>query len=226
MRLRKKKHLEERIANVSHLLLARTEYTFYSLDNDSRYQIVNLQQQFGNNNAVVVEIGCGKGGYANSYAKTNCNVNIIAVEKLSNVIVEACERTAQLGLTNVKYLNCSAENLLYYLPPNSITSIILNFSCPFPKSTYANRRLTSPKMLQLYNKLLVNNGTICQKTDDAAFFDYSVEQYSQCNYTTLEYTRNLYESPYIQGNIATEYETKFHSLGKPILYTKVRCNNQ
>ena len=65
--------------------------------------------------------------------KTKPRKNYVAVEKLSNVIVVACENAAPLGLPNLKFLNCRAENLLDYLPKHCVKEIALNFSCPFPK---------------------------------------------------------------------------------------------
>ena len=79
----------------------------------------------------------------------------------------------------MRFINCRAENILCYLPERSVKQIILNFSCPFPKKTYANRRLTSKNYLALYKRLLVNGGTISQKTDNLDFFEWSIESFAQ-----------------------------------------------
>ncbi|MCQ2399427.1 MAG: tRNA (guanosine(46)-N7)-methyltransferase TrmB, partial [Clostridia bacterium] len=115
---------------------------------------------------------------------------------------------------------CGAENLNFLLPENKIEKIYLNFSCPYPKKTYHNRRLTNPRFLNLYRSLLTDGGYIIQKTDNRPFFDYSVESFSSSGYEIDEITYDLYSSEYINDNIATEYEKKFVAEGKPICRLK------
>ncbi len=223
MRLRKKKNLDTRLAQCQSILLASNNGCNYH-ELVGKHNYIDYTTVFDNNNAVVLELGCGRGKFATTWAKQNPNTNIIAVEKLSNVIVEACEHTLELCLDNIAYINCGAELLAYYIPPHSVSAIYLNFSCPFPKATYANRRLTYIRMLELYRTLLTSDGCIYQKTDNTPFFEYSLEQYTLANMTVAEQTNDLYNSPYIVGNIPTEYETKFVSLGLPINYAKVTIN--
>lgn len=221
MRLRKKKNLDTRMEQCQSVLLASNNgCNYHQLVGKHNY--IDYTAVFGNNNAVVLELGCGRGRFATTFAHTHTNTNIIAVEKLSNVIVEACEHTIDMGLDNIAYINCGAELLGYYIPPHSVSAIHLNFSCPFPKATYANRRLTYIRMLELYRTLLITDGCIYQKTDNTPFFNYSLEQYKLAGMTVVEQTHDLYNSPYITGNIPTEYESKFVSLGMPINYAKVK----
>ncbi|MBO7187123.1 MAG: tRNA (guanosine(46)-N7)-methyltransferase TrmB, partial [Clostridia bacterium] len=177
---------------------------------------LNLNEVFSNDNPVFLEIGCGKGGFITELASLNPDKNFVAVEKDDNVMVSALERAVEMGLKNVKFIICSAENLPFILDIFSIDGIYLNFSCPYPKGTYANRRLTNPRFLDIYRRLLKPNGKIIQKTDNVDFFNYSIESYSFCGYSVKEVTYDLYNSEYVVGNIATEYEKKFVSDNKPI----------
>ena len=70
MRLRKKKNLEERILQCGDILAVYEQYDFYSLSEDKKYNIIDTQKVFGNNNPVYLEVGCGKGGFV--CHKTNC----------------------------------------------------------------------------------------------------------------------------------------------------------
>ena len=94
---------------------------------------------------VELEIGCGKGAFICELARQNPDKAYLAVEVNKNVIVEACKRARKMDLKNVHFLNTAAEILPCFLKEDSVTRIYLNFSCPFPKYTYANRRLTSPR---------------------------------------------------------------------------------
>lgn len=221
MRMRLKKHLEERIAECGGILLAREGDGFFKLTEDEKKQYqINLNTVFGNDNKVCLEIGCGKGAWAIESAKANPNVNYVALEKLSNVIVVACEHASTLALNNLRFLNIRAENLDSFLPPHSVDEIALNFSCPFPKKTYANRRLTSKYFLELYKSLLTPNGIICQKTDDKDFFEWSCESYKEHGFEVYDVCYDLPADA--RGNVVTEYEAKFRALGKPIYALKAK----
>ena len=93
--------------------------------------------------------------------------------------------------------------------------IFLNFSCPFPKKSHASHRLTSPTFLKLYKELLCENGEIHQKTDNQQLFEYSLEQLSQFGFALKNISLDLHNSDF-KGNIVTEYEQRFVSLGQPI----------
>lgn len=221
MRMRLKKHLEERIADCGDVLLAREGDGFFRLSEEEKKQKqLNLHTVFGNDNRVCLEIGCGKGAWAIESAKLHPDTNYVALEKLSNVIVVACEQACSLALANLRFLNVRAENLDCYLPPRSVDEIALNFSCPFPKKTYANRRLTSKNFLKLYKILLKPNGIICQKTDDKDFFEWSIESYEQHGYEVFDVCYDLPSDG--NGNVVTEYEAKFRALGKPIYALKAK----
>lgn len=223
MRMRLKKHLEERIAECGGILLAREGDGFFKLSDEEKIKYrIDVNKVFGNNSKLCLELGCGKGAWAIESAKANPDVNYIALEKLSNVIVVACEEASKLSLANLRFLNIRAENLDSFIPPNSVDVIALNFSCPFPKKTYANRRLTSKYFLDLYKRLLTDNGVICQKTDDKDFFEWSIDSYKQNGYEVYDVCYDLAADA--EGNVVTEYESKFRAIGKPIYALKARLS--
>ena len=162
-----------------------------------------------------LEIGCGKGQFALEVSKLYPNVNLIAVEKISNVILTACERAEKENPKNCKFLNCSAENLCYYFNENSVERIFLNFSCPYPKYTYRNRRLTYYRFLEIYKKLLTKNGEIHLKTDNAGFFEFSIQSLSEFGFKIKNVSLDLHNSDFLD-NVETEYEKLFSAQGKPI----------
>lgn len=208
------------MAAISDVLLHREAELFYQLTEEEKNFVSQPSEVFGNDNPLYLELGCGKGSFAIQSAQLHPERNYIALEKLSNVIVVGCEQAQKLKLANLRFLNCRAENLLHYLPPHSVTEIILNFSCPFPKKTYANRRLTSPNYLAIYKQLLVDGGIIRQKTDDRPFFDYSLETLTANGWQVFDIDYDLPAD--FEGNIVTEYESKFRAEGKPIYALKAK----
>lgn len=215
MRMRKKKNLEARLFECrDYLLEIDTQEKDFSKAEENK-RLYNLKEVFGNDNPVRMEIGCGKGTFILETAKRNPDINFIAVEKIQNVIVAACEKVKQEGLTNVRFMASCAEYLPSYIPENSIELIYLNFSCPFPKAKYARHRLTHRYFLNIYRKLLKEGGEIHQKTDNMHFFEFSIEEFSQSGYSIKNVSLDLHNSDF-EGNVVTEYEKRFSDLGQPI----------
>lgn len=215
MRLRKKKNLDERIRACWDILVVYEQFGFYDLPEDKRVNLIDYKKVFGNSNPVHLEIGCGKGGFVTEMARLHPEINFLAVEKISNVLICAMEKCKEMGLTNVKFLNCDASNLGYYIEEHSISTLYLNFSCPWPKKKYINQRLTNPRFLTIYKDLLVRGGDIQQKTDSPLMFEYSVEQLSQFGFGLFGVTCDLHNSK-IDNQVITEYERYFSGIGKPI----------
>jgi tRNA (guanine-N7-)-methyltransferase len=224
MRLRRKKHLDERLELSKEYLIFFEEREHYGRPDPKDYPVLDFESVFGNKNPVHMEIGCGKGGFVTELASKNPDINYIAVEKDDNVTVSAVELAKSKGLKNVKFIICCAENLFLIIKNGTIGRIYLNFSCPYPKHTYRNRRLTNPKFLDMYRGFLAPGGGVFQKTDNKPFFEYSLQSYSVSNYRTEKLTWDLYKSDYLDGNIATEYEKKFVSLGETICHVQAYPN--
>ena len=215
MRMRKKKYLEERLAAVSdYLYVINTEdRNFNTAVLEKEY--INFGDWFGNSNPIYLEIGCGKGKFACEFAKSNPEINVIAVEKSSNVIVNACETAKNENIKNLRFICGSAEYIERFIAPKTVERIFLNFSCPFPKKAYASHRLTHAKFLEIYKRIMCDDAQIHQKTDNMHFFEFSLEQFSDSGFTLQNVSLDLHNSDF-EGNIMTEYESKFVALGLPI----------
>lgn len=215
MRMRKKKNLDTRCERCSdNLLVLRSPELNSDIACESP-EYFDYTELFGNDNPVELEIGCGKGQFICELAKRNPNINYIAVERCRNVIVAAAEKAQNEGLTNIKFFSVPAEYLPRYLHPHSIGRIYLNFSCPFPKSRFKNRRLTHQRFLNKYKLLMADGAQIHQKTDNMQLFEFSIESFSNNGFALKNISLDLHNSGF-EGNIVTEYENKFASKGFPI----------
>ena len=218
MRMRKKRHFDERMSACGDLLLAKGANGILNMKEaaENYRALVDFSAVFGNDNPVELEIGCGKGGFIIELAKQNPSVNYLALEKMSNVILTPMEAVKAAGLTNVRFLNIRAECLPCYIPEGSLEKIYLNFSTPLPKLGYATQRLTHRNFLNVYAKLLKDGGRIVQKTDDRDFFEFSLEEYRATGYALENVTYNLHENGNPAWNVVTEYEAKWVARGLPI----------
>lgn len=215
MRPRKIRNLTSRRENCSDLRIPYTLESFDFRTDEENEKFFNLQEIFGREAPVVMEIGCGKGQFACEYAKRNPDKNILAIECVPTVLVEACERVKNEGIDNIRFLEMKAEYLPLFIKEKTICEIYLNFSTPFPKSRHESHRLTSKGFLDIYKNLLCDDGFIAQKTDSQGFFEYSLESFSQNGFVLSEISLDLHKSDF-EGNIVTEYEQKFVDMGLPI----------
>ena len=62
---------------------------------------------------------------------------------------------------------------------------------------------------------MVKGAEIHQKTDNMQFFEFSIEQFSSNGFALKNISLDLHNSDF-EGNIMTEYESKFVALGQPI----------
>ncbi len=218
MRLRRKKNLEEKVEKISVNLLARDGDAFFRHEDKETAFKIDIKKVFPTGN-INLEIGCGKGTFCSEMAKKYPDQNFVGVEKLTNVLYSALEKSTQPE-KNLKYINCDAQNLPYFLPEGCISKIYLNFSCPFPKHTYANRRLTNRKFLKIYEIIGDENLTIEQKTDSDGLWEYSLQEYEENGWEIVDKCWDIYsDDNYLsKRGIQTEFEQKFVSLGKPIHY--------
>lgn len=171
---------------------------------------------FGNDNPVYLELGCGLGGFAIEHAERYPQINFIGVEKTGNVLITALERAKEKNLPNLRFLCVPAETLECFFPEGSVKKIFLNFSTPLPETSRERQRLTAPRFLRIYRKILSGGGEIVQKTDSAAFFEYSLCRFSEEGFSFRDVSLDLHNSAFAEENIVTEYERKFSSMGKPI----------
>ncbi len=212
--MRRKRNLDTFVAMYPDLLYIpeRTELNIQKALENKNY--LDFSSIFGKSE-VELEIGCGKGTFICELAAREPGKAFVAVEVSKNVIVEACRKAREADLKNVYFINCDAQLLPCWIPPDSVSNIYLNFSCPYPKYPYASRRLTHPRYLESYKQYLKKSGAICQKTDNMHFFEYSLEQFSACGYKLRNISLDLHNSDF-EGNIVTEYEKRFSDMGMPI----------
>lgn len=225
MRMRRKKHLEERLDACSDIIISmyREDRNFSTSTQKKDY--IDTEKLFGNKNPIYLEIGCGKGKFASELSKKNPEINILAVEKTSNVIVEAAERAKAESIPNLKFLLGPAEYLPIFLNDKSVSRIYLNFSCPFPKKRYASHRLTHKNFLKIYKNLMTDSAEIHQKTDNTHFFEFSIEQLTQSGFALKNVTFDLHNSSF-EDNIMTEYEERFTNEGLNIYRLEAYLNRE
>lgn len=171
---------------------------------------------FGNDHPIHIEVGMGKGRFLMDLASQNPDINFIGIEKYSSVLIRAIEKRQEVELSNLYFIRMDAENINDVFAEGEVDRIYLNFSDPWPKDRHAKRRLTSHQFLERYDQFLKRDGVVIFKTDNKDLFDFSLEEVPVAGWKLDNYTYDLHNSEYMEGNIMTEYEEKFSSMGHPI----------
>ena len=195
MRMRKKKHGAERLAQCAgYLVTGREDLPAFPLD---------------------LEIGCGKGDFVTGMALKYPDRRFLAVERISDVLLIAAEKVGRAGLSpeRVKFAVTDADRLGELLPPGSVGRIYLNFSDPWPKARHAKRRLTHRDRLKTYASYLAPGGELIFKTDNVGLFDFTLEELPAAGYEITYVTRDLHASELAAENVMTEYERNFSEKG-------------
>lgn len=175
------------------------------------------KSHFGNDHPIFIEIGMGKGQFLTRNALLNPDINYIGIEKYSSVLLRAIEKQEIQQLPNLVFLRFDAEYIENIFAPGEIAGIFLNFSDPWPKDRHAKRRLTSRQFLERYSNILAQDAAIAFKTDNRPLFDFSVVEAEDSGWNIDVCTYDLHaDAQLCEGNIMTEYEAKFSSMGNPI----------
>lgn len=171
---------------------------------------------FGNSNEIHLEIGSGKGEFIITLAQNNPDINFIAVERCPTIALKFLRKIPEAGLKNLAVTSVDADHLEDFLAEGTISMLYLNFPDPWPKKRHTKRRLTYSRYLRIYERILKDGATLEYKTDNRDFFEFSLEQLKDSAFEIIAVTYDLYNSDMLEGNVPTEYETRFHTLGVPI----------
>ena len=205
MRLRNIKGADEKIATSE-----------YVIQNPAEWKN-KWNEYFNNGKPVHIEIGMGKGQFLHTMAKLNPDINYVGIEKYSSVLLRAIQKMEEEEVFNLKFICIDAKEVDEVFGEGEVDKIYLNFSDPWPKDRHAKRRLPSREFLSKYDAILKKDGFLEFKTDNRGLFDFAVEELPEAGWKAKVITYDLHNDEELcKGNVMTEYEEKFSSMGNPI----------
>ncbi len=183
---------------------------------------------FNNGNPVVLELACGRGEYTLGLAALFPARNFIGVDVKGNRMYIGAKKALDDGLANVAFLRTQIEKLTEYFNPGEVDEIWITFPDPQLRTSKAKKRLTHPRFLRLYQKILKPGGNIHLKTDSPALFLFTkkvIEMYGlHLNDESADvYSRNPVDE---RLNIKTHYENLDIAQSKKIFYLNFCITSQ
>lgn len=128
---------------------------------------------FKNDNPIVLELACGRGEYTVGLSKLFPEKNFIGIDIKGNRIYIGAKKCLDEHLNNAAFLRTQIEKLADYFSNNEISEIWLTFPDPQLRTSRAKKRLTHPRFLRLYQKILSPNGCIHLKTDSPDLYQFT-----------------------------------------------------
>ena len=189
---------------------------------------------FKNDNPIILEVGCGKAEYTVGLAQKYPDINFIAIDIKGSRLWKGAKTSLEKNITNAVFLRTKIDLLQSFFAEDEISEIWVPFPDPQPQKP--NKRLISPKFLNLYRKFVKNNATIHLKTDSLELHEYALEVLELNKIKPIICSNNIYSNELSINikqqldneitKIQTFYEKKFIADGKKITYLKFCLNKE
>ena len=177
---------------------------------------------FGNDQPLVLEIGCGVGDFLVQVAEQRQELNFIAIDFYNKGCFKTCRRVEKQGLTNVRVLREEARQFITErLAHNTLQQVYINCPDPWPKTRHRKRRLVNAPFIGFLRDYLLPDGELFFATD---FDDYGIDVANfmpQLAGFSNQLAPELYRHD-LPGYPLSKYMKKFMAEGKQIYFVHYR----
>jgi len=175
---------------------------------------------FRNENPIHLELACGKAEYTIYLAERYPDKNYIGIDLKGNRIWKGATYAQDRELSNVHFIRMLIDHLPDYFEKGEVDEIWITFPDPHPRGSRSRQRLTSPKFLSIYRKVLKPGGLIHLKTDSDLLYNFTFESIDDEGCQIIKKVDDIYkEEP--ENDLLTHktfYEKKHLKAGKSIHY--------
>jgi tRNA (guanine-N7-)-methyltransferase len=181
------------------------------------------EQHFKNQHPITLELACGRGEYTVGLAAIFPERNYIGVDMKGERIWKGSEWALERDLTNVAFLRTHILMIDNFFADEEVDEIWITFPDPRSRKRDIKRRLTNPRFLDMYKRLVKPGGYIRLKTDNTSLYEYTLEVLQERkDIKDLQFTDNVYQSPLRPEcfDIKTKFEEQFAGKGETIKYLR------
>ena len=185
------------------------------------------EKHFKNDNPITLELACGRGEYTVALAERYPDRNFIGVDIKGARIWKGARIALEKGLSNAAFLRTRIELIAAFFEPGEIDEIWITFPDPFLRKGKSNRRLTAPKFLDHYRKILKQDGLMHLKTDEGVLSEFTLEVLEADEKAKILYQdTDIYAQPLPMEEleVKTYYENMHLEKGKTIKYIRFTIN--
>jgi len=184
-----------------------------------KQELIDLQANFPNSDAIIMEIGFGMGEATAIIAKNHPNNGYIAVDVHPPGIGKLLARIVENDLANLKVIEDDVHVVLQHMiPDESLDGIHLYFPDPWPKKKHNKRRIVNDGFLKLIHPKIKKDGFIHIATDWVPY----AESIKEVFVASTLFTGGVIDKP--EWRPVTRFEgqgiDKDHAVND-MLYTKV-----
>ncbi|QBA65092.1 tRNA (guanosine(46)-N7)-methyltransferase TrmB [Muriicola soli] len=182
---------------------------------------------FGNENPLIVELGCGKGEYTVELARMHPENNYIGIDIKGARLWRGAKTALEDSLENVHFIRSQIGLIDALFAEGELSEIWITFPDPQIKYKRTKHRLTNLEFLKKYARVLKKQGIVHLKTDSEFMHGYTLGILQAAKMDILYSNHDVYKnegSPKEVLEIQTFYENQYLELGKPITYLKFRMS--
>ncbi len=189
---------------------------------------LNLEQLFGREATLVVEIGFGNGNATWQMAGTEPGKNFIGIEVHQPGVGHLLQALESHKLTNVRIARDDAVDFLQdRIPDHSVSEVRIFFPDPWPKKRHHKRRIIQGSFLDLLALKMEPGGILHLATDWQPYAEFMLEVCNQHPaFENQSTTGNYCKKP--DWRPETKYEKRGERLGQPshdLLFRTISKNN-
>ena len=168
---------------------------------------------FGNDNPIVLEIGCGMGETTAKIAIQNPNVNYIGVEVFTSGVGALLKRIEENNITNLRVMQHDAVEIVRdMIAPETLSGVHIYFPDPWHKARHHKRRLIKAPFVYELAKRLKAQGYIHCATDWENYAEQMMEVFNSVDLLT-NYNKEGGFIPRPEARPLTKYENRGNNLG-------------
>ena len=182
---------------------------------------INVQDLFGNDSPVELEIGCGKAKFLVACAEANPNINYIGIDRVKRFMNRGIKRAQKRELKNAFFLKMDAVNFLELIEEDSIQVCHIYFPDPWHKRRHHHRRLLTTDFFDCLQTKMVDDGFVEIATDNKDYYDFIVEAAKVSKPTWKNFRQSVNER-FWKKEVKTNYELKYELEGRPLYYLELQ----
>ena len=178
---------------------------------------IDWRELFGNDRAVEVEVGFGKGLFLATAAAARPDVNFIGIEVVRKYQLYAATRLAKRSLRNVRVACADARTVLRdRVAAQSVQAVHVYFPDPWWKARHRKRRVFTPEFAHMVGTILKPGGRLWLATDVEAYHGVMTQIVHDLGPAFAELQPPSPNEPRHDMDYLTNFERKFRKEGRPI----------